>query len=82
MDLIGSLRWTHVIAVVESYLPRGRMRKLHREAGLRHVCLSDVIRVNRSGANIKDAVQTIMQRAREGDVTSSFSTAHGNTFSL
>ena len=67
MDLIATLGWSHMTAIIDSTWSQATIRKLYDVAGLRHICIVDVIVVHDNVSSIQDALQrTVEDHARKG----------------
>ena len=67
VDFIGSLGWSHVTAIIDSTWSKAIIRKLLDVAGLRHICIVDVIVVHNNVSSIQNALQRMVdEHARKG----------------
>ena len=67
MDLTATLGWSHVTVIIDSTWSQGTTQKLHDVAGLRHICIVDVIVVHDNVSSIQDTLRrTVEEHARKG----------------
>ena len=65
-DLIVTLGWSHVTAIIDSTWSQATIQKLHDVAGLRQICIVDVTVIQNEIVSIQHAVRRIVKLADEG----------------